>query len=304
MRRMIRVIGCLGLAAGLAIATSGADAKDPLKVCLEEDSPPYSYKFGKKIGGFDYQLAQELAVRLDRDFKVQWYESENDEENIPKLEANALLSARLCHLIGGYPMMKSALGAAPQGTFRLPDHEGQKRSERDKLIKLGVVVPSMPYNRTVFGVIVGPSVSNKITSLGDLAGLRIMSEVATLPSVLLMRHNGGQLIDDTSHIPRHKDLLKEMNAGKGDATLTQVHLFERFRFRNPDTQLRFSGYVFPLGINLGFAALDSSKALVDDVNNALADLAAEGRLKEIAAANNMTVFEPQKPYVMDRLVLP
>ncbi len=120
--RLVRLIGRLGVGAGIAFGAialpQAAYAKDTLGVCLEEDSPPYSYKFGKKIGGFDYQLAKELAARLNRDLQVQWYESENDEENIPKLEANALLSARLCQLIGGYPMMKSSLGSAPSS--RIP----------------------------------------------------------------------------------------------------------------------------------------------------------------------------------------
>jgi ABC-type amino acid transport substrate-binding protein len=281
-----------------------AAARDTLKICLEEDSPPYSYKFGKKIGGFDFDLAAALAARLRRDLKVQWFEFEMDEENIPKLEANALLSARLCHLIGGYPMMKSALGSAPQGTFRLPDHEGQKRSERNKLIKLGTVVPSAPYHRTVIGVVVGPKVSREIRGLDDLAGLRIMSEVATLPSVLLMRHKAGMLIDDTSHISPLKNIFELMDEDKADATLIEVHRFERYRFRNPDTKLRFSGFLFPLGFNFGFAALQTAKPLLDEVNKALTNLAAEGKLKEFAANNGMTLFAPEPPFVMEKFKLP
>jgi hypothetical protein len=287
------------------LAASPADAAGaPLKVCLEEDSPPYSYKFGKKIGGFDYHLSQELAKRLHRDLKVQWFETENDEENIPKLEANALLSARLCHLIGGYPLIESALGGAPQGAFRLPDHDGQKRSERHKMIKLGVVTASMPYNRAVLASIVGPAVKGEIGSLDDLAGVRIMSEVATLPSVLLMRHDNGALIDNTSHITPLKNLFKAMDAGKADATLIGLHRFERYRFRNPQTKLRFAGYVSPLGFNLGYAALTSSKDLLEDVNRVLAEMSADGTLKEIAARNRMTLMAPQKPYVMGKLKLP
>jgi len=308
MLRVFQVIGRLGIAAVFGIlatiAAPDAKAKEILKICLEEESPPYSYKFGKNIGGFDYQLAQELAARLGRDLTIQWFETENDEENIPKLEANALLSAPLCHLVGGYPMLKAALGSAPQGKFTLPDHEGQKRSERLKLIDLGVVVPSLPYNRSVYGVIVGPAVTGDITSLDDIAGLRIMSEVATLASAILMRHDGGRLVDHTSHVSPLEGLFKQMNAGKADATLVEVHRFERFRFRNPDTKLRFSGYIVPIGINFGFAALDTSNALLDDVNRVLEELAAAGTLEDFAAANHMTLFEPQKPFVTERIVLP
>ncbi|MBT7758920.1 MAG: transporter substrate-binding domain-containing protein [Rhodospirillaceae bacterium] len=296
---VLSLLGCFGL-----VAASAQAAGSDLKFCLEEDSPPYSYKFGKKIGGFDYDLSRELAARLGRTFKVQWFETENDEENIPKLEANALLSARLCHLIGGYPLIESALGGAVQGTFRLPDHDGQKRSERHKLFKLGVVTASVPYNRAVFAAIIGPGFSGKVNSLDDFAGSRIMAEVATLPGVLLMRHNKGALIDDTSHISPLKNLLKIMDTGKGDITLIGLHRFERYRFRNPQTKLRFAGYVLPLGFNLGYAALNTSKDLLRDVNKALAGMLADGSLKSFAVKNSMTLMAPQKPDVMGKLRLP
>ena len=37
--------------------------------------------------------------------------------------------------------MRSALGDAPQGSFKLPEYDGQKRDERFKTVKLGVVEP-------------------------------------------------------------------------------------------------------------------------------------------------------------------
>lgn len=295
----------LSLVGGLALATISAPAVGlDLKVCLEEESPPYSYKFGKKIGGFDYHVAKTLAAKLDRSLTVQWFETENDEENIPKLEANALLSARLCHLIGGYPLLESALGGAPQGTFRLPDHEGQKRSERTKLIKLRTVTASRPYNRMVFAAIVGPKIKGQVTSLDDLAGVRIIAEVATLPSILLMRYDNGALVDNTSHISPWKDLFGLMDSGKADATLIGLHRFERYQFRNPKTNLRFAGYISPLGFNLGYAALNSSKDLLARVNLALTEMANDGTLDALAAQNSMTLIAPQQPYVMGKLKLP
>ncbi len=307
MRRTRQILTTLSLASGLVVVAAllqPGKAEQTLKVCLEEDSPPYSYKFGKKVGGFDYDVSKELAARLRRVFKVQWYETENDEENIPKLEANALLSARLCHLIGGYPLFESALGGAPQGTFRLPDHDGQKRSERNKLIKLGVVTASTPYNRAVFASIVGPTVTGPVRSLDDLAGTRVIAEVATLPAVLLMRHNKGALMEDTNHISPWEHLFKIMDAGEADTTLVGLHRFEHYRFRNPKTKLRFAGYISPLGFNLGFASLTTSKDLLLRVNEALAAMAADGTLNSIASQNSMTLIAPQKPDVMGKLKLP
>jgi ABC-type amino acid transport substrate-binding protein len=296
--------------AGVAVALAlvfplQASAATPgLKVCLEEDSPPYSYKFGKKIGGFDYHLSIELAKRMERDLKVQWYETERDEETIPKLEANALLSARLCDLIGAYPLIASALGAAPQQTFRLPDHDGQKRSERLKLVKLGVVTNSVPYNRMVFASVVGPRFNGEVTSLDDFRNVKVIAEVASLPAILLMRYNNGALVENTRHVSPLKNLLKLMDADEADATLIGLHRFERYRFRNPDTKLRFAGYISPLGLNLGYAALTTSKGLLADVNKTLAEMSADGSLKAIAEGNRMTLMAPQKPDVMDKFKMP
>ena len=305
MRQRRFITAGIALAGAIAVAMAAVPAAGAeLKVCLEEDSPPYSYKFGKKKGGFDYDVSMELASRLGRSLTVQWFETENDEENIPKLEANALLSAPLCHLIGGYPLLESALGGSQHQTFRLPDHDGQKRSERGKLIKLRVVTASNPYNRMVYAAIVGPAIKGPVKTLNDLKGVRIMSEVATLPSYLLMRHDNGTLVDNTEHISPWKKLFKQLDAGKADATLVGLHRYERYRFRNPETKLRFAGYTAPLGFNLGFAALTSSKDLLAQVNKTLADMTADGTLEKLASKNSMTLVAPQKPNVMGKLKLP
>lgn len=293
------------VACGLLLWAATANAADqPLTVCLEEDSPPLSYKFGKKIGGFDFDVAKELAARLGREFKVQWYEAENDEENVPRFEMNALLSSGLCQLIGGFPMLESMIGPAAVETFSLPDYEGKKRSERGKVVRLGTVTTSIPYNRAVFAAIVGPKFNGNIKSLDDLAGRRIMAEVATIPGALLMRHNNGALVNDTAHISPLKNIFKAMDSGTADVMLIELHRFERYKFRNPDTTLRFSGYTERLGFNLGFAALDSSKDLVAKINRELQNMTSDGTFARIANANSMTHVKPEKPDVMGRLRLP
>ena len=50
MRGLLR----LAMAGVLGWSVTTTAAGEPLTVCPEEDSPPYSYSFGKREGGFDH----------------------------------------------------------------------------------------------------------------------------------------------------------------------------------------------------------------------------------------------------------
>ena len=245
---------CL-MTAGLTAVPSNVSAANPLTVCLEEDSPPYSFKFGKRKGGFDYDLAHALGEALGRETRILWFEFEIDEEEMPTLQAAALLADEQCDLIGGFPLLETWLDKPGQPTSNLPDYAGKTRLDRKRYVKLKPLIASNPYHRSQFGVIVSPNVKREIQSLDDLAGIRLIAEIDSLTGILLWRHNKGQLIDDLTHIRGKDGLFKQMDKGVGDATLTEVHRFERYRFRNADTKLRFSGYQHPLGYNFGYGAL-------------------------------------------------
>ena len=98
-------------AAALLIAAFGrsASGQPHLRVCLSDDIPLYSVHHGAVASGFDLAVARAVAKRLERPLAVQWFENSRDESTDMALGANALLSAALCDLVGGFPLIKDAL---------------------------------------------------------------------------------------------------------------------------------------------------------------------------------------------------
>ena len=309
MTRERRPVGALllagAIAAGLAAAPGAPRAAEPLAVCLEEDSPPFSYKFGKRRGGFDLAVAGAVADAMGRPLAVQWFESENDDENVPAWEANALLANGFCDLLGGYPLFAAALREPPApGIGRLPDYEGRKPADRWKTVRLGVVAPTRPYRRTAFAIVLGPdSGIGTVRRLRDLAGKRIAAEAATLAGALLVRHDGGSLMDDMVQVAPGDAALEGLEAGAFDAALIELHRYDWRRRRNPDGGLAWSGYAHPVGVNHGFLALAGNEALIAETGRVLEDMLASGALEALARANGLTWIAPAPPDVL-RAVTP
>ena len=46
-----------------------------LRVCLNEDVPPYSVRHGNAGTGYDLLIAEAIAKRLGQSLAVQWFES-------------------------------------------------------------------------------------------------------------------------------------------------------------------------------------------------------------------------------------
>lgn len=279
-----------------------AMADNTLTVCLEEDSPPLSFKFRSRQGGFDHGVAEEVAKRLGMKFAVQWFEAENDEENVPVWEANALLSDGLCDIVGGYPMVASSLGVPETDKGAIPEYDGMKRSERGRLVKLGVLDVTEPYNRVGFGVILGPSMADEeIDGLSRLEGRRVGYEVETMSAALVHRYRGGLLVPGAVSVRRSKGLLPALVDGEMDAAMIELHKFDNFMRRNSDAPIRYSGYVHPLGINMGFAILERDADLRDRISAVLNEMKTDGALEALAATWQMTFVKPQPPKVLKRI---
>ena len=59
-----------------------AEADKPLRVCLPEDSGPYSSVERNRGAGMDHDLMGAVAVRLGRGFEPLWFESRFDKDRI------------------------------------------------------------------------------------------------------------------------------------------------------------------------------------------------------------------------------
>ncbi|TPQ41902.1 ABC transporter substrate-binding protein [Bradyrhizobium guangdongense] len=284
-----------------SMAAAHAADPQPLRLCLDEDRPPLSaHRKGKPDAGFDVMLAQAIADKLGRPLKIQWFETKLDEEASPQMEANALLSDGRCALLGGYALTRDSLVTPGMKTARMPDFEGATREDRRRRVDLGVLVPTQPYVYSPMTVVLGPKARDrKIKDIGDLAGLKLAIESGSLGDAILMTYDKGRLIDNITHlVPGRDDLLGALNRGDFDATLLDLGRFDAHRAAHPDTAITASGYYYPIGANRGYVGLASDPALIEAVNKALTELAAEGKIAEFGKAAGLTYLPPREPAIL------
>jgi hypothetical protein len=287
------------------VSGHSARAEDALKVCLNEDIPIYSVHHGKDSSGFDLAVAQAIARRLGRSLTVQWFESKLDEGSSTALESNALLSDGLCQLVGGYPLVKDALGKPGAETSRLPGHEGGKPSDRRRRVTLGALVATQAYHYAPLTVVLSAGAPSKpITRLADLDGIKLGIEGGTLGDAILMTFDNGRLVNRVRHlVPGRSELLPQLEKGEFDATLVELRRFDAYRAEHPDTTLRPSGYYHRIGFNMGFVGLASEAALIEHVDAAIGDMLQKGEFAALAEAADMTYLPPRQPEILESVTL-
>lgn len=287
------------LLAGLTLCLDAAAQSPVLRVCMNEDVPPYSVARGDSGSGFDVALATALAKHLGRTLEIQWFESKIDDESSPTLEANALLSDKRCDLMAGYPLIEHALGRPAAKTARLPGFRGAGASDRRRRVELGEVVPSRPYQRAPLSLLLAPGVAKRaIANLADVEDLRFGAEGGTLADAILMLYRKGKLIDRITHYPPGRgEMLKRLEAGEIEAAFVSLHRFDAYRKENPATRIQSSGFNYPIAFNLGYAALSGNAALVEQVNAALESMRSSGEIERLARTSGVTYVEPMQPFV-------
>jgi ABC-type amino acid transport substrate-binding protein len=276
-------------------------AEQALKVCLDEDLPPFSvHQRGKPDSGFELALAQAVAKELDRPLQIQWFESKLDEDSSPALEANALLSDDRCSLLGSYALTRDSLVAPGVKTAKLPDFDGATIADRKGRVPLGVLIASQPYIYSPLTIVLGARARERhIAGVGDLAGLHIAIESGTLGDAILMNFGKGRLIDNITHlVPGRSDLLGSLDRGEFDATLVDLRRLDAYHAAHPDNKLGPTGYYYPIGVNRGYVALASDPVLLADINKALSDLQAKGMIAELAHAAGLTYLAPREPVIL------
>jgi ABC-type amino acid transport substrate-binding protein len=295
----------LVLCAVLVLASGGSHAGDALSVCLNENAPPYSVRHKGSGAGFDLAVAEALARRLGRPLEVQWFDSKLDEDSSGALEANALLSDGRCQLVAGYPLTEDALGKPGAETARLPDFDGAKPADRRRRITLGTLLASKPYHFAPLTIVLGgAAVERPIAGLGDLDGVAIGVEGGTLSDTILMSFGEGRLIDRITHlVPGRGQLWTSLERGEFDAALVPLHRFDAYRAEHADTKLRASGYLYPVGFNIGFVGLARDERLMADVDAAVASMLSSGEIAGLAPKADMTYLVPRAPDVQKHLLL-
>jgi ABC-type amino acid transport substrate-binding protein len=293
-------------AASLLVASLAAPARgeEALRVCLDAHVPPWSVYDGAKGRGFDLAVAEAVARRVGRTMAVEWFETKADLDSSTILAADALLSDRRCQLVGGYPLVESALGLPGMKSARLPDFIGARSSDRGRSIELGALAPSRAYHFAGLTVVLGPALSVQITGLASLDGVKLGVEGGTLADAILMLFGDGRLIDRITHIvPGSDELLPRLENGEYDATLVELRRFDAYRGLHPETKLTPSGYYFPAGFNIGYVGLSTDRELIAQADQAISAMLEEGELAGLARDAGVTYLPPRRPNVSPEITI-
>ena len=281
------------------VGAAPAGASGALRICLDRNIPPLSFKRENKAHGFDLEVAQAVAARLGRELAIQWFESQADKDSNPALEANALLSDGRCHLVAGFPLFASAIGVPNAKRSRLPDHEGASREDRRRWVPLNETVASRAYRFAPMVVVLGPKMATRpVSGLGDLKDLTLVVEESTLADTVLMSYSGGVLIDRITHVAPGQAVFERIEQGDFDATLVELHRLDAYRAQHQDSKVSSSGHYHSIGFNLGFVGLASEALLVAEVNAAIGAMLAQQELPALAQATGLTYLAPRPPEVL------
>jgi ABC-type amino acid transport substrate-binding protein len=118
-----------------------------------------------------------------------------------------------------------------------------------------------------------------------------------------MSYRDGALQNKLVSLGWRDDPLAQLEAGKFDAALIELNRLDAYRMRNAGTRLVATGYHLPLRFNLGFAAPQSKRELVDSVNAILRELQAQGRLSAIARDAGLPHVPARAPFIQPEITL-
>lgn len=289
----------LALLAATGALPAQAAAGDTLSVCLNRNNPPFSARQGEQGSGFDWRVAQAVAQRLGKTLEVRWYDKERRSRVPVSAKTSALISAGVCQLVGGYPLIASSLAVSgPAVTTTLPPIDGLDAEQRNRSYESRALVAGAPYLFAGITVVLAPGVNAEgLQSLDDVAALRIGNRPSSIGDLIVMAYRQGALINSAAHIDARDEPFDALLRGEFDLTFTEMHSFDRYRATHPDTPLRTAALMLPVGFNLGFVTTDEHAGLLEAVNAALHTLAQDGALHHAARDAGLTYLAPQPPAV-------
>ena len=297
-RPLIRV------ALAVAVACPAAQAADALTVCLNKDNAPFSLKKDGKEEGFDVAMAGAVAQELGRPLEIRWYQKERRSRGPVSVKTSVLVASGTCDLVGGFPLVQSSLERPANGEeASLPPVDGLPDDSRAKKYKGAPLLASRAYHFAGMTAVLGEKVSGSIASLDDLKPYRLAHRPASIGDLIMMAYKQGALVANTSHVNPDVDPLDAVARGEADATITESHRFDLYRVQNPQSPLRASGMLIPVGFNIGFVSTESHAGLMADVNKAIDNLVKSGKAEAIARDLKLSWTAPQAPDVRTGLGL-
>jgi ABC-type amino acid transport substrate-binding protein len=289
------VTRCL-LASLLLGVAAQAGAAEPLTVCMAADNAPLSHQKNGQAAGLDQRIAQAVADELGRELRVVLFESEYEKESSLTHEVNALLSSGVCDAASGFPLLAGDLGPSARANAKTPDYPGAKRKRERPFVALGSLVASRAYQGVALGVVQAAGAA-PVNSLADLRQRRIGSVSGTMSSAMLMGWRNGILRPQLVSLSQRDDALAEVAAGRIDAAVVPLALFDGWRLAHPGAALAAAPWRKPIGINLGFVTLQPQEGVRGAIDRVVTRALADGALARWAAAEGVSWQAPQSPEV-------
>ena len=290
----------LGLCIGVASLAQAAESDtNTLTVCLNKDNAPFSFIKGETEGGFDYLVAQAVARELGKTLSVRWYEKERRSRVPVSVKTSVMITAGICQLVGSYPLIQSSLvHEAGVDSTHLPPIKGLSTERREQMIKGSPLVAGPAYYFAGITPVFGAHVPEAtLTSLDDLKPYKIGNRPSSIGDLITMAYKKGVLIQNVIHVDARLEPLDALSRSEFDVTLSEAHKLDMYQVAHPQSGLRASGLMLPVGFNLGFVSTQEHAVLLNQVGNAIAVLLENGALHKAARDAGLTYITPASPAV-------
>jgi ABC-type amino acid transport substrate-binding protein len=126
----------------------------------------------------------------------------------------------------------------------------------------------------------------------------------TLEGTLISMYRGGYLHTSMVSMGQREDAWGALDSGRVDAMLMPSTAVDTRRLLHPASPVQLADFQRPLGINLGFVALQGQTALLDATNRVIARSQASGDMQRWATEAGLRWLPATQPDVTSTLSLP
>jgi len=263
--------GIAGLAGALAMPgpllaapLEKVKALGTLRVGLYADNRPWSWDDGGKPAGIDADLARALAegfgVRADIALFLADEELSDDLRNV--VWRGGLLGFQACDVMLHVPFDRQLMAAEDNVTFLAP------------------------YYRESFGAACGEEADCEAMPV-RWKGRKIAAEIDSIPDFYLLGHAGGVLAKDVAHVPTGYAAVASVGRGEAEVAVATSAQIEAAMHDAPGSAIRrrkgFLPAMLSPGWDIGIAVKENSRTLGFAIEEQIAAMTADGRLKAIFA---------------------
>ena len=136
-----------------------------------------------------------------------------------------------------------------------------------------------------------------LAGLDDLRPYKIGNRPSSIGDLMTMAYKKGVLIQNVQHVDARLDPLDALSRSELDVTLTEAHKFDVYLAAHPQSALRASGLMLPVGFNIGFVGTQAHAGLLGEIETAIATLLENGALHKAAQDTGLTYIPPASPAV-------